>query len=123
MSRIVHFEIPTGDPSRAQNFYRDVFGWSFEAWEGGEQTYWLVSTGSRDRPGIDGGMMQRPQEGVGVVNTIQVDDVDAFADKVANAGGEIVVPKFAVPGVGWVVYFKDLDGHVLGMMQPDPQAA
>jgi predicted enzyme related to lactoylglutathione lyase len=29
----------------------------------------------------------------------------------------------AIPGVGWLLYCKDSEGNVFGMMQPDPQAA
>jgi hypothetical protein len=24
-----------------------------------------------------------------------------------------------VPGIGWLAYFKDLDGHIFGCIQPD----
>ena len=34
MSRVIHFEIPAGDPERAANFYRKVFGWKIEKWPG-----------------------------------------------------------------------------------------
>jgi predicted enzyme related to lactoylglutathione lyase len=28
-----------------------------------------------------------------------------------------------IPGVGWLAYFKDLDGHIFGVMQIDAGAA
>jgi predicted enzyme related to lactoylglutathione lyase len=33
MSRVVHFELPAADPSRAERFYAAVFGWKFTEWE------------------------------------------------------------------------------------------
>ena len=29
------------------------------------------------------------------------------------------LPKMAIPGVGWLVYVKDCEGDILGMMQND----
>jgi predicted enzyme related to lactoylglutathione lyase len=31
---IVHFEIPADDPERAARFYRDLFGWKIDKYEG-----------------------------------------------------------------------------------------
>ena len=28
----------------------------------------------------------------------------------------------AIPGVGWLAYCKDTEGHIFGMMQNDPSA-
>jgi predicted enzyme related to lactoylglutathione lyase len=47
MSRPVHFEIMAADPARAVEFYTKVFGWQIHKWEGGDQDYWLVTTGRR----------------------------------------------------------------------------
>jgi uncharacterized protein len=33
-----------------------------------------------------------------------------------------VVPKMPIPGVGWVAYFKDTEGHIFGAMQADATA-
>ena len=34
MNRPVHFEIPAEKPERAIQFYKKVFGWKFERWNG-----------------------------------------------------------------------------------------
>ncbi|MGZ7136310.1 MAG: VOC family protein, partial [Methanobacterium sp.] len=34
MPRVVHFEIPADDPERAIEFYKNVFGWKIDKWEG-----------------------------------------------------------------------------------------
>ena len=51
MSRVIHFEIPAGDPERAANFYRKVFGWKIEKWPG-PMEYWMASTGAEGTPGM-----------------------------------------------------------------------
>jgi uncharacterized protein len=56
------------------------------------------------------------------VNTVQVDSVDEAAAKVSAAGGQVVVPKMAVPGVGWLAYATDPNGLIFGIHQPDLQA-
>jgi len=51
-----------------------------------------------------------------------VKNVDAIVKKAEENGGKIVRPKHAVPGVGWLVYIKDFEGIVTGVMQEDPTA-
>lgn len=121
MQRPVHFEIPSGDPETAMKFWTDVFGWKFSKW--GEMDYWLVTTGEEGSVGINGGLMPRRDPAQPVVNTMDVENIDAHAEKVTAAGGQIVVPKMAIPTVGWLAYFKDPDGNIWGLMQPDPSAA
>ena len=121
MPRVVHFEIPSGQPERAARFYSDVFGWQANKWDG-PQDYWLLRTGKQGEPGIDGGLLRKKAPDQPVVNTVDVPNVDDYAARVTRAGGTIVVPKMPIPGVGWLVYFKDLDGNIVGMMQTDEKA-
>lgn len=121
MPRPIHFEIPADDPERAAAFYRALFGWKIDRWDG-PMDYWLVTTGT-DGPGIDGGLMKRPGPGYPVVNTIDVPSVDDFVRKVEAHGGTITAPKMAVPGVGWLAYCADTEGNVFGIMESDPDAA
>jgi predicted enzyme related to lactoylglutathione lyase len=77
--------------------------------------YRLVETGGLG--GINGGIM-KPQAGPWpskLALYIDVDDLDAFAEKIREAGGKIVVDKVDVPGVGQLSLFEDPEGRVLGM--------
>ncbi len=126
MARVVHFEIHTENPERAIQFYQKSFGWEFQKWEG-PMDYWLVMTGPKDQPGIDGGLVPRQgeidgQAVIAYVCTIDVPDIDATVSTVEKNGGTIAVPKMAVPTVGWLVYFKDTEGNIFGAMQTDPEA-
>jgi predicted enzyme related to lactoylglutathione lyase len=120
MSRVVHFEIPVDDPERGVKFYQRVFDWKIDKWDGPED-YWLVTTGEKNEPGIDGAIMRR-MPGATTINTIDVPSVDEFTKKVTEAGGKIVMPKTPVPGIGYFVYCADTEGNVFGMMQNDPSA-
>jgi predicted enzyme related to lactoylglutathione lyase len=122
MPRVVHFEIGADDPARAGKFYTDVFGWNIRQWDG-PQDYWLVTTGGADQPGIDGGIIARNDAVAATTNTIDVPSVDEYVDKIVASGGAVVVPKMAVPGVGYLAYCKDTEGNIFGIMQNDSSAA
>ena len=121
MARLVHFEMNVKDVQKTISFYEEVFGWRFQKWDG-PLDYWLIMTGDEDEPGIDGGLGYEEEGFPKVVNTIDVDDIDDIIKKVEYKGGEIVRPKHAVPGVGWLAYFKDSEGVMSGIMQNDPRA-
>ena len=121
MNRFIHFELATDDLEKTAAFYRDVFGWQIQKWEGPIE-YWLVTTGDESTLGINGGLMQTGGEFRGTINTIGVADIDDAIAKVKAHGGEIVLEKDAVPGVGYQVYFKDNSGIVVGLHQEDPNA-
>jgi predicted enzyme related to lactoylglutathione lyase len=123
MNRVVHFEIYTDDPEAVQPFYRNVFGWQFEKFEGGPIEYWLVTTGDDKDAGINGGLA-RPREGQspGTLNTVTVSSLDGTARKIEEHGGRICVPKMAIPKMGWLAYAEDSAGNVFGIMEPDTSA-
>jgi predicted enzyme related to lactoylglutathione lyase len=121
MPRVTHFEISANDPDRAVKFYQDVFGWKIEKWEG-PVDYWLVTTGSDDQPGINGGIGRRMDPHERTRNSIDVPSVDEFAKKITDSGGKIVVEKMAIPGVGYIAYCEDTEGNVFGIMEEDPSA-
>lgn len=133
-NRVVHFEIHAADPERAQAFYREVFGWTFPRWME-QPPYWGVmaaAEGSQERSpglGINGGLMHRrgdpPKEGAPInafVCTVQVDSFDDTHAKILSAGGTVAVPKHAIPGMAWQGFYKDTEGNVFGVHQPDEQA-
>ena len=121
MSGVIHFELPVDQPDRAVKFYTEVFGWKIEKCEG-PMDYWLIATGSEDEPGIGGALTLRSDLSAGTVNTIDVPSVDEAAAKVAAAGGKVVAPKMAIPGVGYLAYCQDTEGNTFGVMQGDPSA-
>jgi predicted enzyme related to lactoylglutathione lyase len=123
MNRVTHFEIYTDDPEAVQPFYREVFGWKFQKFEGGAIEYWLVITGDEGEPGINGGIT-RPREGQspGTINTVAVASLSQTLDKIEKRGGKICVPKMSIPKIGWLAYAEDPAGNVLGVIEPDTNA-
>ncbi|MBV8551575.1 MAG: VOC family protein [Acidobacteriaceae bacterium] len=102
-------------------FYEAIFGWKFQKWDS-PIDYWLITTGDEKEPGINGGLMPRRDPAQPCVNTISVATLDETLTSVEHHGGTCVVPKMPIPGVGWLAYCKDTEGHIFGVMQSDPAA-
>jgi predicted enzyme related to lactoylglutathione lyase len=121
MARVTHFEIHAVNPERAVDFYTNVFDWKISKWNG-PMDYWLIDTGEGD--GINGGLLPRrgegPHEGTAInsfVCTVNVHSLNDAIVAIEKAGGQIVVEKVEVPGVGWLCYAKDLDGNIFGILE------
>lgn len=122
MGRVVHFEIFADDAQGAVDFYRTVFGWQMQPWEGPFE-YHLTGTGPDTELGIDGAIAPFGDTGrQPVVLTVAVDDLDASMSAALAAGAQPVGEKGAVPGIGWHAYMRDPQGNVFGMMQEDVTA-
>jgi predicted enzyme related to lactoylglutathione lyase len=131
MSRVVHFEIQAEDVERAKAFFAAAFDWSYQDYsEFTGTTYWGIVTGPDDQQGINGGLLQRPAPVPGAgqgtnafVCTMQVEDYDATERRILDAGGQVALPKAAMPGMAWQGYYLDPEGNTFGIHQPDPDAA
>jgi predicted enzyme related to lactoylglutathione lyase len=138
MNRVIHFEIQADDLDRAQKFYEAVFGWKFQETGPGFGGYRIVMTGpspdvlvkggtvTLEDWGINGGLMKRmgsqPAEGCSpnaYTCIVAVDDIDAYIKKADAAGGRAQTDKMQVPTVGWLRYYRDTEGNLFGILQPE----
>ena len=123
MPRAIHFELYAEDPERAAKFYTDSFAWSVERWQGESgPVYWLLTTGEESLPGINGDIQRRSDPAAATSIILAVSSVDDYAAKIAAAGGRVLRPKFAIPGIGYAAYFRDTEGNRFGIFQEDPTA-
>lgn len=113
----VHFEIPVDDMDRAKKFYQELFGWGISGAPGFED-YQIVMTS-----GLNGGMMKRSNPGMPIINYINVEDIDAYLAKLEKLGGQILMPKMPITGIGYNAVVKDTEGNTFGMLQEDKNAA
>src|SRR3990172_11977441 len=98
MDKVVHFEIPVDDESRAKEFYGSIFDWELNDVDmGGGATYTTVSTVPvddkmmpKESGAINGGMMKRSSDPSSPVITIQVDSIDESLKKIEVGGGSTV---------------------------------
>lgn len=115
-SPVVHFELWSKDPARVSAFYERVFDWKVNFIP--QIDYRFVDTAATgEMKGINGGIM-KPQEGPWPGNMafyIMVDDLDAYAKKIVDAGGKLMVEKQEVAGMGWFSLFSDPEGRVMGI--------
>ena len=122
MGKVVHFEIPADDLSRAKKFYSAVFGW--KTTEMPEMEYVMVGTTESDENGmprqpgaINGGMLKRQDPVRYPVVTIDVESIDDALATVKKNGGQVVREKLAVGDMGFTAYFRDSEGNVIGLWQ------
>lgn len=124
MNSIVYFEIQAKDPQKSARFYELVFGWKFIREENLPIEYYRIET-----PGIHGGLFRRPA-GTPPLNcgtnaftcSLEIENFDAVAAVILENGGQVAMPKFAVPGRCWQGYFLDIDHNVFGIFEADTQA-
>jgi len=127
MDKVVHFEIPVDDESRAKEFYGSIFDWELNDVDmGGGATYTTVSTVPvddkmmpKESGAINGGMMKRSSDPSSPVITIQVDSIDESLKKIEVGGGSTVTPRTPIPGMGAFAYFKDSEGNTMGLWETD----
>ncbi len=126
MPRVIHFEMVADKPERVMKFYKEVFGWEFNKWNG-PQDYWHVKTGEDIQPGINGGLTPKMNQESGgtsgrVTNTIDVSSIDDFSKKISTEGGKVVQPKMAIRGIGYLAICEDTEGNSFGIIQYDRNA-
>jgi uncharacterized protein len=123
---IVHFEIPADDVARARAFYEGVFGWKIKQFPmpAGGPEYYGVTTRKEGEVGINGGLMRRNMPGQPFANYVDVKSIDDFLGKIQASGGSVIMPKQEIaPGMGSIAVFKDTEGNMMGLYQPEKPAA
>lgn len=125
---VVHFEIPAEDVERARAFYSQAFGWQIEAYPGMDDYYGMTTTEIDEqfmpiKPGaINGGLFKRTKPLTTPMITIDVDDIDAALEKAEKLGAKTLRGREAVGDIGFIGYFEDPEGNVVGLWQNVPSA-
>jgi len=99
-------------------FYGALFGWEVPESENAEQTGGYRQAMLAGKPVA--GMMPQMEEGQPVVwsSYVSVDDADAIASAVKEAGGSVIVAPMDVMDLGTMAVFADPSGAVFGVWQP-----
>src|SRR5262249_25840494 len=106
--KFVWFELVSKDPKTAQAFYRDVLGWTVQAFPMGDQTYEMIYAGDTMIGGYAAPKSDRqPSHWISYVS---VEDVDAAVKAAAANGGKGVDAPYEIPGVGRTAPVPDPQG-------------
>lgn len=111
--RLVHFELPAEDIDRAQGFYEQLFGWSFQG-AGTPFPYRMTEAGGEPA----GAIYKNEGRAPGVIVYFDVDDIDAHVARVRELGGR-ADDKMPIPGIGWMAKCFDPDGNEVRAFQAD----
>lgn len=114
---ISHVELFSRDPQNSSRFYSEVFGWQCNEYEIAGKPY----MGFTPPNGIVPGGFRKLEEGdnTGTVNYFKIFDIDATLKRIKERGGEIVLDKTLLPGIGWIARFRDPFGNLMGLFEPE----
>lgn len=122
MNKVVHFEIPAENMSRAEAFYKEVFDWDIVSMP--EMHYALVHSGPTDEQGmaqesgfINGGIMPRKEQFQSPIIIMHVESIETKIPEVVAHGGSLVKEKMSIGEHGFVAYVKDTEGNVIGLWE------
>jgi predicted enzyme related to lactoylglutathione lyase len=111
--QVVHFELPAQDASRAREFWKSLFGWKFQNWDGPVEYYMLDG----NEPG--GALYPDPDSaGSGPIVYFGTSDIDASIAKARELGGS-ADDKQPIPTIGWFARCVDTEGNRFSLFQPD----
>lgn len=123
--KLKHFAMYTDNIDRAKNFYEQVFNWGFNSY--GPSDFMQMTDDRSGKGKLIGAIQSRKyapieEKIIGAECTIEVDKVDDIIKKVKSNGGKIVMPKTAIPSVGWITKFLDSEGNLMCAMETDENA-
>jgi uncharacterized protein len=109
--QIVHVELPSTDPQASAQFYADLFGWKIVTAPGMD----YIMFDPEAQPG--GGFPAADDVYAigGAVVHVTTDDIETSLSQVQSLGGQTVVPKTEIPGMGWFAVFSDPSGNKVGL--------
>ena len=108
-----HIEIGVPDTARAQRFYGELLGWSFDGTEKGA----MVETG-----GISAGL-HRDERGPELLVFYSVDDIDEAARRIVELGGEVDEAGEEGESGRWLYSCRDDQGITFGLHEPPDSEA
>ncbi len=114
---VVHFEILGRDGRALQEYYAELFGWTFSA--PGPLDYALADPGRNAAgAGAGGGVGSAPEGYPGHVTVyVEVPDVEAALLRAESLGGQrLLGPHKVMEGVE-IGQFADPEGHVIGLLR------
>ena len=122
MPTIVYFQIPADDIERSKKFYNQLFGWKIDKSREantpeGMENWSITTTDHNGKEALGGGMSKRQMPQQQITNFIDVKSVDEYSSKAERLGGKVVVPKTAIPGMGYYAVCLDTENNSFGIFE------
>jgi hypothetical protein len=116
-SKVVWFEIPATDFERATRFYEQIFATTLKVGDMGPQK---LAVFPYEAPAISGcviaGQGYVPGGAGGVIYLNADPTLSLVMDRVAAAGGKVLVPRVELPeGMGVFAHILDTEGNRIGL--------
>ncbi|MSQ24265.1 MAG: VOC family protein [Chloroflexi bacterium] len=116
---VTWFEIVGKDSATLQKFYADIFSWKLSQPAPEMGNY---STIDHEGKGIGGGIGDAMDGNARVTIYIEVDDPQAYMDKVTKAGGTMLMPITTVMDGVTIGMFSDPAGNTMGLLKSNPMS-
>lgn len=116
--RFTWFDLMTGDPAAASDWYAQHMAWGTQAWDG-PMAYTMFTQGDE----TFGGAMQLPEEAAKMgapphwLGYVGVADVDGAVARAGELGGRVMRPGTDIPGVGRFAILADPEGAVFAVFR------
>jgi hypothetical protein len=111
---VTWFEIIGKDSAALQKFYGDVFAWKLSPPMPDMGNYSMLD---HEGQGIQGGIGGEASDEPRVSVYIQVDDPQAYMDKLVAAGGTMLMPPTQIMPDTMIAMFKDPAGNTMGLLK------
>ncbi len=118
INNLCFFEIPADDVDALKDFYETLFNWTFKPMPG-PWKYYQIDTGHENPKG---GLTTRQDPDHTLVNYVKVEAIQSVLETAVKLGAEVVVPKWAIKGVGWFAVLVDPQGNRIGLWEDDSSA-
>jgi uncharacterized protein len=115
IGKFVWHEQVSEDPTQAQAFYTQLFGWGTEAFKPDELDYTMISSGGQTHGGFSKAMEGAPPPHW--LSHVGVENLDETIEKAKSAGGEVAAGPFDMEDVGRMAILKDPQGAFISAYQ------
>lgn len=111
-------DLASPDPEASERFYGGLFGWTATETGPVEETggYKMLERDGRNAAGL--GPVQGEGQPAMWTTYVSTADAEATAEKVREAGGQVIMEPFDVLGAGRMAVFADPAGAVISVWQP-----
>lgn len=107
-------ELASTNPSETRKFLEETFGWKFDVVQMPTGSYLTFQNPKGTTVGI---RTAQKSEIPGSTNYVLVDDLIEAERRVRKKGGQIILPRTDIPGMGSFFWFKIPSGPIMACWQ------